>query len=223
MSQGKVLPKVLMAGTVFLLCSCVQMPRNSHPITLGWKDLLEDDLSSCAFKPGSWTLEDGVLTRQGGGDIWTKESYGDFVLDLEFKVAEGTNSGVFFRTADIKDPVQTGIEMQVYDSFGKERPEKYDCGAIYDCLEPKVNAAKPAGQWNRATILAKGSKISIVMNGKQIVDMDLNGWPEAHKNPDGTPNKFNTAYKDMARQGVFGFQDHGKPVWYRNIKVKRLD
>ena len=49
MSQGKVLLKVLMAGTVFLLCSCVQMPRNSHPITLGWKDLLEDDLSNCAF------------------------------------------------------------------------------------------------------------------------------------------------------------------------------
>ncbi len=223
MSDGKLLPKVLMAGMVFLLCSCAQMPRSSHPVTLGWKDLLEEDMSNGTLKPGSWTLEDGVLTRHGGGDIWTKESYGDFILELEFKVAEGTNSGIFLRTEDVNDPVQTGIEMQIYDSFGKQRPDKHDCGAIYDCLEPKVNAAHPAGQWNRVTILAKGSKINIVMNRERIVDMDLNDWSEPHKNPDGTPNKFNTAYKDMARQGVFGFQDHGKPVWYRNIKVKRLD
>jgi hypothetical protein len=53
--------------------------------------------------------------------------------------------------------------------------------------------------------------------------MNLDNWPDAHQNPDGTKNKFNLAYKDMARAGVFGFQDHGKPVWYRNIKVKRLD
>jgi hypothetical protein len=52
--------------------------------------------------------------------------------------------------------------------------------------------------------------------------MNLDDWPEAHKNPDGTKNKFNIAYKDMARVGVFGFQDHGKPVWYRKIKVKKL-
>jgi len=60
------------------------------------------------------------------------------------------------------------------------------------------------------------------MNDKQIIDMDLSDWPQAHLNKDGTKNKFNTAYKDTAREGVFGFQDHGKPVWYRNIKVKKL-
>lgn len=223
MLNGKLLLKVLMPGMVFLLCSCAQMPRSSYSTALGWKDLLEEDMSNCTFKRGSWTMDKGVLTRQGGGDIWTKESYGDFILEMEFKVAEGTNSGIFLRTADVNDPVQTGIEMQIYDSFGRRRPDKYDCGAIYDCLGPTVNAVKAPGQWNRVTILAKGSMISIVMNGKRIIDMDLNDWSEPHKNPDGTPNKFNTAYKDMARQGVFGFQDHGKPVWYRNIKVKRPD
>ena len=223
MSDEKVLLKVLMVTMVFVLSSCVQMSGNSYPIALGWEDLLADNLSNCTFKHGSWTMDKGVLTRQGGGDIWTKESYGDFILELEFKVAKGTNSGIFFRTEDVNDPVQTGIEMQVYDSFGRRKPDKYDCGAIYDCLAPTVNAVKAPGQWNRVTILAKGSMISIVMNGKRIIDMDLNDWTEPHMNPDGTPNKFNTAYKDMARQGAIGFQDHGKPVWYRNIKVKRLD
>jgi len=223
MSHEKVLLKVLMPTMVFVLSSCVQMPGSSHPIALGWEDLLADNLSNCTFKRGSWTMDKGVLTRQGGGDIWTNESYGDFILELEFKVAKGTNSGIFFRTEDVNDPVQTGIEMQIYDSFGRRRPDKYDCGAIYDCLGPTVNAVKAAGQWNRVTILAKGSMISIVMNGTRIIDMDLDDWSEPHKNPDNTPNKFNTAYKDLARQGVIGFQDHGKPVWYRNIKVRRLD
>jgi hypothetical protein len=223
MSYGKAVLKAVIAGLVLVVASCATMPLKSHPMTIGWENLLEDDLSNCTFNPGSWTMEKGVLTRQGGGSIWTQEQYGDFILDLEFKVAEGTNSGIFFRTADIKDPVQTGIEMQIYDSYGREKPTKYDCGAIYDCLEPKVNTMKPAGQWNRVTIMAKGSKINIVMNGRQIIDMDLNDWTQAHQNPDGTKNKFNTAYKDTAWQGAFGFQDHGKPVWYRNIKVKRLD
>jgi hypothetical protein len=212
-------------GAILALGSCAggaKGPLTSHPPTEGWRNVLADDLSNCTFSPGSWTMEAGVLTRKGGGDIWTKEKYRDFILDLEFKVDKETNSGVFFRTGDIKDPVQTGIEVQIYDSYGREKPGKHDCGAIYDVQEPSVNPTRPAGEWNRLTIMAKGSRISIVMNDKQIIDMDLNDWPQAHLNKDGTKNKFNTAYKDTAREGVFGFQDHGKPVWYRNIKVRKL-
>ncbi|MCD6392694.1 MAG: DUF1080 domain-containing protein [Planctomycetes bacterium] len=188
----------------------------------GWQDVLVPDLSNCTFNKGSWTVEEGVLTRHGKGDIWTKDKYGDFVLDLEFKVAPQTNSGVFIRTADIKQWLHTGIEIQIHDSFGAE-PDKHSCGAVYDCLAPAKNAVRKAGEWNLLTIAAFDNRIFITMNNERIINMDLDKWTEAHKNPDDTKNKFNIAYKDMARSGVFGFQDHGHPVWYRNIRVRKVD
>jgi len=192
----------------------------------GWQDLIAPDLSNCIFKPGSWVFEDGVLTRKGTkkgrSSIFTKQSYGNFILDLEFKLAEKTNSGIFLRTADIKDPVQTGIEVQVFDSYGKSKPGRHDCGAVYDCMAPVKNMVKRPGEWNRCTITCLENKIYVVLNGRQVIDMDLNLWTEPHKNPDGTKNKFKTALKDKPRFGHIGFQDHGHPVWYRNIKIKPL-
>lgn len=189
----------------------------------GWIDLFNgQDLTGWIAKPGSWTVEDGILTRKGGGDIWSEQTFGDFTLDVEFKLDAGTNSGVFLRTANIEDCVQTGIEMQVLDSYGKPQPDKHDCGAIYDCLAPSKNMVKPAGEWNHVSITCRGSRIQVEMNGQPIIDMDLDRWTEAGKNPDGSPNKYQTAYKDMPRRGRIGFQDHGKPVWYRNVRVRPL-
>jgi hypothetical protein len=62
----------------------------------------------------------------------------------------------------------------------------------------------------------------VVLNGVQIIDMDLDQWTTPRKNPDGTPNKFNKAMKDMPRSGVIGLQDHGNPVWYRNMRIKAI-
>jgi sugar phosphate isomerase/epimerase len=189
----------------------------------GWRDLLADDLSNCIYKKGSWAMEDGVLVRKGGGDIWTKEAFGDFILDLEFKTAKKANSGVFVRTGDIADFVQTGIEVQILDYAGNDSAKSRGaCGAIYHCLAPKKDVVKKTGEWNRYTITCKANRIHVVLNGEQIIDMDLDLWTEAHKNPDGTKNKFRTAFKDMPREGHIGLQDHGDPVWFRNIKIKPL-
>ena len=62
------------------------------------------------------------------------------------------------------------------------------------------------GEWNKYTITCTGNKIYVVLNGEQIIDMNLDLWTEAGKNPDGTPNKFKTAYKDMPRKGHIGFR-----------------
>jgi len=84
--------------------------------------------------------------------------------------------------------------------------------------------AKPVGQWNRYTITCQDSRLMLVFNGEQVIDIDLNDWKEANKNPDGTKNKFSVALKDYARIGPIGLQGlHGAeaaPVWFRNLKVK---
>jgi hypothetical protein len=190
----------------------------------GWQVLFDgSDLSKWqndnGGKPNAgWVIENGVLTRRPKASmIWTKERFGDFVLDLDFKT-EG-NSGIFFRTDNPKDCVQTGIEMQVYKRVDK--PGKHSCGAVYDALAPGREMTKD-GQWNHVTITAKDNKIGIVLNGEQIIDMDLNRWAEPGKNPDDSKNKFRTALKDFKREGHIGFQDHGANVWFRNIRIKKL-
>jgi hypothetical protein len=172
-----------------------------------------------------WKVVDGVMTWQKGcGNIWTKEKFGDFILDLEVKVEKGTNSGIFLRSAEgQKNWLQGSIEIQVLSSYGPDRkPGKHDMGAMYDCLAPSVAAEKPLGEWNHFTITFKGNRLTIVLNGKTIIDANLDDWKEAGKNPDGSKNKFKTAYKDMSKVGHIGLQDHGHAVWYRNIKIKRL-
>ena len=180
----------------------------------------------------AWTAKDGLLTvkrddmdgKEHNFDyLWTKDEYGDFILDLEFKVVEGTNSGIFFRTSDLKDPVYTGIEVQVCNSYGRNTLSKQGtAGAIYDCLEPSKNTIKKPGEWNRCILTCKGSRVNVVLNDEQVIDMDLNKWTTVHKNPDNTDNKFGRALKDFARVGHIGLQDHGRPVSYRNLRIKRL-
>jgi hypothetical protein len=169
--------------------------------------------------PGqSWVVQDGAMVRtKAAGDVWSKDCFGDFILDLEFKT-EG-NSGIFIRTGNPKDCVQTGLEIQVYTPVA--RPSRGSCGALYDAVAPAKEASKK-GQWNHVVITAKGSRITVVMNGEPIVDADLDRWTEPHKNPDGSKNKYNKALKDFPRQGHIGLQDHGANVAYRNIKLKPL-
>ena len=163
-----------------------------------------------------WVVENGAITRKGAkaGDLWTKDRYGDFVLELEYKT-QG-NSGVFFRTDDPKNNVQTGIEIQVDVPRGK--PDKHSVGAIYDLVPPTTETAKK-DEWNAMKITAKGPKIEVQINGTKVAEIDLDRWTEPGKNPDGTKNKFKTALKDFKREGHIGLQDHGAGVMYRNIRI----
>lgn len=197
--------------------------RNAEKKLAAWKPLfLGKDLAGWQFKPGTWKVENGEMVCAGGSYIWTQEQYGDFILELEFKIPPGGNSGVFFRNADINDPVQTGIELQIYDTYGQEPPGRNHCGAIYDCMAPMVQAVRKPGEWNHVVVICRGPWINAYMNGRRIIRMDLDRWTEPHKNPDGSENKFNTAYKDMPRRGYIGFQDHGNPVYFRNVRILTL-
>jgi hypothetical protein len=202
--------------------------------TEGWK-LLFDGLTLDGWElmsPGSWTVEEGTLAlaEEAGmgaeGMIWTGAQYGDFIFQCEFRIDPGTNSGVFFRVGDRSDPVQTGFEMQINDSFSRpehRRGPTHNCGALYDIVAPSHNMAKPPGEWNHAVITCRDNIISISLNADQVVStVDLDQYVEPNRNIDGTENKFNRPLKDFPRLGYIGFQQHGGRVWFRNIKVKEL-
>jgi hypothetical protein len=187
------------------------------------KDLFAQDFSN-AINGEHWKWEDDTLVAKDHETLWTKDSYSNFVLDLDFKVAKESNSGVFLRSGNIKD-VLAALEIQVHENGDGT---KYGMvGAIYDAMPPKKEMAKPVGEWNHFTITCKDSLVSVVFNGEEVIHADLNDWKEVNKNPDGTPNKFKVALKDSARKGPIGLQGlHGaaqSPVWYRNLKIKSLD
>jgi hypothetical protein len=192
--------------------------------------VLFDGKDLSAWRPATnWKVEEGTLTlkdrtdRQEHNDnyLWTKRQFSDFVLDLDFRIVPGVNSGIFLRTSDTNDPVQTGIEIQVSGSDPNRPLGRSSIGGIYDLVAPSKYAAK-LNDWNHYTITCKGSKISVILNGQQTSEADLSRWVDAKKNPDGSGNKFTRAAKDFAREGYIGLQDHGTPAWYRNITLKEL-
>jgi hypothetical protein len=149
----------------------------------------------------------------------------DYVLALDFKISPKCNSGIFLRTWPLtprpgKDVGFNGIEIAVDDTM---IAGFHDTGAIYDLVKPAVNAMKPAGEWNHIEITCDDNRLEVVLNGQKVTTMDLDEWTEINQRPDGTPHKFDVAYRDHPRKGYFGLQDHGSDCWYRNIKLKMLE
>lgn len=150
-----------------------------------------------------WFIEDGAMTNvDHGNDIATVKRYKDFDLKLEFKTVPGGNSGVYLRGR---------IEIQVLDSFGKEEVTNQDNGAIYGQFAPKVNASRPAGEWNQLEATIIGDEVTVRLNGMLIHDRqkltEVTGGALPGKLSDPGP---------LLLQG-----DHGK-VWYRNIMIREI-
>jgi hypothetical protein len=196
----------------------------------GWELLFDGkDLNAWDAQPGVWTIsEQGELTpAKGGQSLFTKRRYCDYALELDFKVAANkkSNSGVFLRTHNLNDPVNTGMEIQVLDDAAYN--VKWDAmnanGALYDLVRPSVSASNPPEEWNHFTITVNDGALTVELNGKEIVKADLNLWVTPKQNPDGTHNKFTYAIGSLPREGFIGLQNYGGvPVWYRNIRLKPL-
>lgn len=172
--------------------------------------------------PAANVQADGLNPHKSGGYVVVHDQpHGDFVLDFDYKLTPGCNSGVFIRIGDLNDPVNTGIEVAIDDST---KTDFHDPGALYDLVKPTVNAQKPVGEWNHMTITARGPHIEVALNGQTVTKADLDQFTERGKRPDGSNHKFKkVTVKDMARSGYLGFQDHGKDCWYKNVKIKDLD
>ncbi|WP_404421044.1 family 16 glycoside hydrolase [Nibricoccus sp. IMCC34717] len=186
--------------------------------------LFKPDLSNAEFVPGTWVMDGDTLVAKGtdtmNHNIWSKESYGDFSLSLEFKCEKGTNSGVFLRCSDSADWLNNTMEVQILQ--GDEGDPKHVVGALFDVQAPTRQLPIEPGTWHRYVITARGSLVDVYLDGEQVIKMDLNQWTAAGKNPDGTANKFSKAYRDMTREGKVGLQYHGMPISFRNILIERL-
>jgi hypothetical protein len=183
----------------------------------GWMSKSNKPLPSTIIQEGSLNPH-----APGMSMLYTKQRYGNYVLSCDFKVSPRCNSGIFVRVGDVKDEVQTGLEIQVLDSAGRANPGKNGGGSLYDILPPSKNAMKPAGEWNNIVITADKNIIKVVLNGEEVINADLDKYTEPGKNLDGAKNKYNKAIKDFPREGHIGFQDHGQDVWFKNIKIKVL-
>ena len=97
----------------------------------------------------------------------------------------------------------------------------HEPGAFYDLVAPKENTQKAAGEWNHMTITAKGPKISVVLNEKEVSTIDLDQWKSRASDLTGTSHKFDdVAIGKLPRSGYLGFQDHGSDCWFKNVKIK---
>jgi len=205
-------------------------PPKGHPDSSQWADLFAPDLSNAIFPAGVWSWQDGVLTATEDQCIWTKDQYTNFVLDLEFKNAEGTNSGVVVRCSDIKNWIPNSIEIQICDDFAEKwakMPKTWHCGAIFGHLAPTKSMVKKPGEWNRMTITCRGPMVYVVLNGELVTQMDMRKWTSAKTNPDGSeiPPWLSRPVAELSLTGHIGLQGkHGDaPIWLRNIKIKVLE
>ncbi len=166
---------------------------------------------------GNWVMEEGgvvTLIPRPGEQGWqrydsyltTARKYKDFILDLEFKIEQEGNSGVFLRVGDPLDQVDTGFEIQILDTHGKADPGPHDCGGVIGTAAPSKNMAKPAGEWNRYVITCNKNLLQVEHNGERIIDLELD----------------QSAIRDRPPEGHIGFQDEAKRVWYRNVRIKEL-
>jgi hypothetical protein len=166
---------------------------------------------------GNWVMEkDNVITLKPrpGETGWTRykdylttdRQYSNFILDLEFKFNAKGNSGVFMHVGDLKDHVKSGFEVQILDTYGKKNVGNHDCGGVIGAAAPSKNMVKPAGQWNRYIITLKDQQLQVILNGEQIIDLNIN----------------KSAIKDRPTKGYISFQDEAKRIWYRNVRIKEL-
>jgi hypothetical protein len=208
----------LVCGVAFLHLAA--SARGADAAKGAWVDLLAGgDLGKHWTTTGNWSLADGVATltpRPGEKGwtrwtayLWSKKTYGDFAIEFDYKLQKGGNSGFYFRVADVNDPVAKGIEVQIYDSASAaaDKPlNDHDSGGIIPGVPPKKRAAKPAGEWNKFQITSQADKLTVVLNGEVVNEVDLTKG----------------ALRTRPQTGYLGFQDHGLPLSLRNIRVREL-
>ena len=220
----------VIVALVLTVFSTMETP--AQPSAPGWRALFDGKTTAGwrGFKqkqmPDGWSVIDGALTRGGkAGDIVSVDQFGDFELTLEWKIAAGANSGLFYRVVETPDngPMwQVAPEYQLIDDRGYKGPLKdtQKTAGNYDLQPPGRDATRPAGSWNTTRIVVHGSHVEHWLNGELIVKYEL--WTDEWK-----ALVAKSKFKDhpeyaRARRGHIGIQDHGDWAAFRNIQVREI-
>ncbi|MFO7616177.1 MAG: DUF1080 domain-containing protein [Bacteroidales bacterium] len=225
-----------LTGLLFPLSTVAQTLNTLTPkeAAEGW-ELLFDGKSMEKWrcykmdKVQGWAIEDGAMIALGlpgrqGGDVITKEKYKDFELYLEWKVAQGSNSGIFFHVVEGEQyptVYMTGPEYQLLDDVGApDAAPVHRSGANYDVHPPRFGQVKTLDQWNTAKIVVKGARVEHWLNDRKVVEYEM--WT-----PEWQELKNNSKWRDAEGyckypEGHIALQDHGGVTSFRNIKIRKL-
>jgi hypothetical protein len=159
----------------------------------------------------SWTVEKGVLSYEKG-ESWlaTDDTYYDFVLRLEYKTADKTDSGVFVNASGAGNPGTTGVELNLISDAGKPATAR-STSSMWDIVAPTKNLNKPDGEWNTVEVTVLKRQLTAVWNGEKVLDVSLD----------------DPQYPKLATRGAYGhigLQAHafGEPAAFRNIRIKPI-
>jgi len=170
-----------------------------------------------------YLLKNGVIEvnpeAKGGGNLYTKEEFSDFIYRFDFQLTPGANNGIGIRAPLEGDAAYVGMEIQVLDSehpiYANLKPYQYH-GSVYGIVAAKRGFLKPIGEWNQEEIMIQGSKIKVTLNGTIITEADLK---EATKNGTIDHNE-HPGLKNTT--GHIGFLGHGDVVRFKNMRIKTL-
>ena len=214
------------AATAIILCTACSVTVTQSQSLLGdnpashWRGYRRPDL------PAGWRMVDGALTRVAqGGDIITRDTYENFELTLEWKIAPGGNSGVFFHVIEdstLNAVYLTGPEMQVLDNAGHAdgKVPITSAGSNFAVHAPARDMTRPVGEWNEARLLVNGTHVEHWLNGEKVVQYELGSddWKQRVQ-----ASKFKSWPRyGTGRSGHIALQDHGDWVAYRNIRIRRI-
>jgi hypothetical protein len=200
-----------------------------QPMGKGWKDLFGNNLSKAIYDKSIWKDSSGVITASKDDAIWSFDEYDDFILDLDFQNADGTNSGVIVHATDIVEWIPNSVEIQIADDYSKQWSKAaptWQCAAIFGRKPATNKSLKPAGEWNHFTITCKGKMISIILDGTLVNECNMDDFTSSKVNPDGStvPSWLKNPMSTLALRGHIGLQGKhaGAPIYFRNVKVFKL-
>ncbi len=218
-----------------ILASLFVVGATPHPDIAGaagaWRQLLPgEDLSAwrgwqADGVPAGWHLRAGMLTKQGEvDDLVTRDEFGDFELELEWKIGEGGNSGIFYRGTREYDHIYwSGPEYQLLDdAHARDGKNPLTAAAsAYALYGPPRGVVKPAGQWNTTRIVVLGSHVEHWLNGQKVVAYELGGDDWKARVAASKFRKY--PHYGLAQKGYIGIQgDHDGALAIRHVRIREL-